>query len=148
MRKMIGKIIIGMGLTMGLTVVGGNVIPAFAPVEAKAYSQYVRMQSIYHENENNVVVLFKADESDYGCFYSNVAYIHVKNENTGEVVRYQAVRQSTDENYESLYKACFSHQPGEDIKIKIEFVTVSNTGHQQSLYDDNGGHWYQCHSWN
>lgn len=147
MKKVLSKIILGAILAVGLNIVAGFAIPSFA-VEAKAYSQYVRMQSIYHEDENNVTVLFKADESDLGSVNLNKAYIYVRNEETGEITRYEAERQSTDENYESLFKANFSHDVGKYIKIKIEFITVSNTGHQQSIFDDNGGHWYQCHSWN
>ena len=148
MNNVLKKVILGVALCGCFGTVGGTVLPSLKPIEAKAYSKYVKMQSIYHENNNTVTVLFKADESDRGSFDLNTAYIHVKNEDTGVVTRYQAQRQSTDEKGESLYKATFNHAEGEHIKIEIEFVTVSNTGHQQSLFDNNGGHWYQCHSWN
>ena len=66
---------------------------------------------------------------------------------TGVITSYEAEK-IQEENGIALYKAVFNHQDGHRILVEIEFLSTSMTGHQQVYYDDNNGHWYQCHAWN
>lgn len=133
-----------------LFLIGGNSITAKA---ATTDTQIVYMQNIYHDENDNVNVFFNVNENylydyvNYGYTGANVGKIIVKDLNTNIENEYNADK-IQEENGIALYKAVFTHPAGHKILIEIEFLSPSMTGKQQVYYDDNNGHWYQCHSWN
>ena len=121
---------------------------------AKASDQtLVHMQNIYHDENDNVNVLFNAnlnllyDYYTYGVTYGTVGEIHVKDLETGIITTYPATV-IQQENGIALYKSTFTHPAGHRVLIEIEFISPSMTGKPQSYIDDNNGNWYQCHNWN
>lgn len=134
-----------------LLIFGGNSVTAKA---ATTDTQLVYMQNIYHDENDNVNVFFNVNEyllSDYVNYHftsANVGKINVKDLESGILTSYDASKIQEDNNGVAVYKAVFRHEPGHRVLIEIEFLSPSATGHQQVYYDDNNGHWYQCHGWN
>lgn len=126
---------------------GGNAITV------KADTQIVSMQNIYHDTNDNVNVLFNVDESQlydyrvYGVVYGTCGKIIVKDVATGKLTEYNAEKMQ-EGNGSAQFKSVFRHNPGQKVLIELKFSAPSITGHLQDYYNNNNGHWYQCHAWN